>query len=554
MKKILVTLLMIFGCFSLVACDEDAPQPEEPPVIEELTDVTLNVGAAAVVEYGAVFKVLAGVTAVGNNNVSYATSRYITVTASPTLTITNGLLDTKVPGTYTLTYTLVAGNVTKTATRSITVNEKVVVEGNMLSNPYFDADYTGWEKFQDGSSVSWETETIGDNSYAKIVETSVSGNSYSPRLHNVGENYVTLITGQTYEVSFQAKASEAKKILCQVGQLLPGDPYFYDFGGQTYPFDLTTEMKTFSFQFTLTSPNASADLTKASVTFEMGTVEGDSTAATIWLGDVLFEEFEGEVADTVAPAITANDKIYFVGNNDTINVADLVAVVDAVDGEVTPTITIADADGEAVTTISNSVAGVYTVTVAAVDAAGNEATKTFTISVLAKTGVTDLFTGLEYKEGVNDEATSKENPLNLCVWYVGDLSWNCGPICNSVVTAADGVFTLANTQPEDANTWGVQAFFVSAMAEETGAYKFSMKINASVAGAITLKVCGVEKIVELVSGDNTVEFEIESLAAGSRVEVVVVFGKTVDGVNTVYGNGTVAFSEISTVKNTASAE
>ncbi|MBO5711710.1 MAG: carbohydrate binding domain-containing protein, partial [Acholeplasmatales bacterium] len=276
----------------------------------ELTDITLTVAEPNVeVEYGAAHSALTGVSAVGNDGVSYASkvTYKITNKAGQEVASVDTYQELEV---YTVVISISYNGINKSVTKTVTVGAKPDTSGNLIPSGEFPMEngaYTGWAVYSDQSTVTYESEVIGGTTFAKVVEDVVSGFSYSPRLNNTTGNYFKLYAGTTYKISFQAKASQKKTIQCQVGQLVGGAPYFYDFAAQQFPFEIGTDMATYSLTF-IASNNAGGDMSCSSVTFEMGKVGNDETVATIWLGNVVVEEFHGEIADTQAPVINASSK------------------------------------------------------------------------------------------------------------------------------------------------------------------------------------------------------------------------------------------------------
>ena len=563
MKKLLAFLLTLVGVVGLVSCDKTpVEQPDDPKTGEQetqdpetevtLTDITLTVEQETVnVDYGSSYRVLEGVKAVGNDGVSYALK---VVASCETAAITDGKLDTKVSGTHVIKLVLDYQGIHKEATKTVIVGEKPDTSGNLLANPNFDAAYTGWTKFEDGSAVSWETEEIDGVSYAKVVETAVSMNPYSPRLHNSGSNTVTFYTGTKYKVSFEAKAEAAKTIQCQAGQLIGGAPYFYDFAGQVYEFELGTSFNTYSFTFAMGTPDPAADITQGSITLELGTVSGDSTATTIWIGNIVVEEFEGEIADTVAPTIFANNKTIFIGDCETVDLNSFVSANDAVDGDVTPSYVIKNAAGEVVQSISGAVAGVYTVEITAVDAAGNDATSTITVTVKEKVVLENAIGEID---GVakGDAATPLTAPGKFVYWTVDDAGWGCGPVTVVDASFENGVVKFVNTTNDNPNAWGIQAFYAFPELVQAGAYKLSVDVKSSVAGSITIHVGTPGKdasgnntvnsvkanIVDLVAGENSFNLDLGNLEAGVQYEIQIIFGTQNNGEAPI-GSGTFEFS------------
>ena len=471
----------------------------EEEVIIELTDISLTVEQAEIeVAYGAQISPLDGVKALGNDGISYGSKLTCVITNSQGQTVEK--VDTQVENeVYTVVISINYGGISKSVTKKITVGEKPDTSGNLIPTGSFVANsdaYEGWDKYiADGGSAVLETETINGQSYAKVVQESCASTAYGIRLNNNSSNYFTLYNGQAYQVSFYAKASAAKKIQCQVGQLVGGAPYFYDFAGQMFKIDLTTEMQLFTFTFVASNP-AGGELSASSVTFEMGTVDGDNTAATIWLGEVNVCEFSGEVADQIAPVITASNKTIYIGEYETVDLNEFVTVNDAVDGVVTPTYLIADKDGNAVNSINGTVPGVYTVDITAVDAAGNESTAQIVITVKERNTASQI--KLDLVDG--DIPNAGEDTLaNDTLSYWNDQNW-----CGSTVTMVkneivDGVATIQYTGVGTC-AFGLQVFHRNTALDEGSTYILKLKLNVET--AVTATINGV--VVDLVAGDNDV--------------------------------------------------
>ena len=482
----------------------------EDEEVVQLTDITLSLENANVeVAYGAAHTALTGVKAVGNDGVSYASQLTYTITnaAGETVNSVNTYVENEV---YTVVISINYLGISKSVTKVVTVGAKPDTSGNLIPSGEFtmtDGAYDGWDVYSDQSSVVYESEVIGDTTFAKVVETSVAGFAYSPRLHNKSGNYFTLYAGTAYKVSFDAKALATKTIQCQVGQLVGGAPYFYDFGGDQYKFSIGTQMANYSFVF-VASNLAGGETNCSSVTFELGTVTGDDTATTVWLGNVVVEEYSGTIEDTKAPVITANNKTIFIGSCETVDVLSLISVNDAVDGEITPEIVIKDAEGNTVESISGAVAGVYTVSIHAVDAAGNEAEAEMTITVKEKPGTTKVdFASEDGSFAFGAEAELAQDTLA----YWNDQNWVSSNVTVNSATVASNVITI-DYSSVGACSFGLQLFYKNSALEANVKYVLTAVVNTQ--NAIKAGING--KTFDLVAGSNEivvvyVEGEISSI-------------------------------------------
>ncbi len=473
----------------------------EAEEVVELTDINLTVDNPTVsVEYGASHSALTGVKAVGNDGVSYASKLTYVISNAAGQTVDK--LDTYVENeVYTVVISINFAGISKSVTKTVTIGAKPDTSGNLIPSGEFTmtgTDYDGWAVYSDQSTVAYESEVIGGSTFAKVVEEAVASFAYSPRLNNTTGNYFQLYTGTAYKVSFQAKALAKKNIQCQIGQLVGGAPYFYDFALQQFPFEIGTEMATYSFTF-IASNTAGGDMSCSSVTFELGTVNSDATATTIWLGNVVVEEFSGEIADTQAPAIDSTPKNVWIGDAEVVDLTSLITANDIIDGAITPTFVIKNEAGETIDSISGLVAGVYTVEVTAVDAAGNEATATVTVTVREKPGTSVIDFNLEDQTlGFIEEVNMTAGQLG----YWNDQNWCGSNVTVTSATVANKEINLAYTST-GANTFGLQFFYKNADLIVGETYNLVLVINTQ--NAMTAGING--KTFELVAGDNNINVE-----------------------------------------------
>jgi uncharacterized protein YxeA len=122
MKKHLLTIVFLFMLtIFLVACEDDTP-PIETEL--ELSRITISLTDNTMIDYGSVFNVLSGVSAVGDDAMNYTSQ--ITYSSTATISATH-LLDTTVSGVFTIQYTVTVGSIVGQRTRTVTVKDQTVV-------------------------------------------------------------------------------------------------------------------------------------------------------------------------------------------------------------------------------------------------------------------------------------------------------------------------------------------------------------------------------------------------------------------------------------------
>ncbi len=151
---------------------------------------------------------------------------------------------------------------------------------DLVGDGGFDSDTGTWKSWwgDQWSGVSTGSASIADGKL-KIDIGSIGGVSYSPQVFR--EN-LTLVKGRTYDVSFKAQSSVARKMNVNIGKPLTTDPWFVNYAS-TQVIDLTTELVTYSFSFTVSEDTC--DTIK--IVFEVGNVTGGNAApVVIYLDDV----------------------------------------------------------------------------------------------------------------------------------------------------------------------------------------------------------------------------------------------------------------------------
>ncbi|MFH5881047.1 immunoglobulin-like domain-containing protein, partial [Liberiplasma polymorphum] len=370
MKKVLLLVLTLLFAFSLTACRR-TPAPIEcddnqtlidgvcvdnditPPVLTGVVDVTIYLDES--------FDPLAGVSAI--DDVDGDITDQIVIT---------GTVNTGAVGTYFLRYVIEdsAGNRTE-RTRYVTVTfDPSLIGDEFVPNGDFSLGMAMWTTTTGLEGGNGTFEVVDGE--LKITVTGVSGGLWEPRLENKG---LTFEQGKFYEVEFQARAEAPRAIHVQIGELLDGPPWFTNFKtGQTTIFDLSTEMQTFSFVFSMSL----ATNTNGAVIFEMGSVPmSDSTMGTllttIYLDNVVIREVE-EFEDDIPPVISGAGNRSLVQGTPFDPMAGVTAF-DNVDGDLTDEIVVTG-------TVDVDTIGEYTLTYTVSDEAGNETVVTRVITVV----------------------------------------------------------------------------------------------------------------------------------------------------------------------------
>ncbi|WP_041968346.1 carbohydrate binding domain-containing protein, partial [Mesobacillus selenatarsenatis] len=74
--------------------------------------------------------------------------------------------------------------------------------------------------------------------------------------------------GKTYNVTFDARANDARKVNVNIGKELTEDPWFIPYA-PTQTFDLTNEMQTFTYSFEMTEDT----FNDGKIVFELGNIQ-----------------------------------------------------------------------------------------------------------------------------------------------------------------------------------------------------------------------------------------------------------------------------------------
>ena len=469
-KRILFMALVLLSAFVLVACNTTPTEEPTPTPAPVLSAITFSGTADITLDFQASFNVLAGVTATGNDGLSYTSQ--ITYVSTSTISATH-MLDTTKTGAHAIRYEVEVGTIKAQTWRYITVKSPTGVEGEYLINPDFALGTAGWDDpgvvyNADGSSMTLSVE--GGALKAEVVAGS---NIFTPRF---GQMNVPFEKDQAYRVTFDAKSSVNKTINLQVGELLPSAPWFTDFKpNNTVHRLITTEWATYSYEFMHTLDNK-----RGGLLFELGALNGVAVDATLWFDNILIEPVTlGE--DETAPMINgvANKSILVNGTFDPL--AGVTAVDDR-DGDITDqmVVVIKDSSDAVVTTIDTSAEAVYTITYTVEDAAGNETTVSMTLEIVAmQFSATNKVINPSFAVALNE--TTPE-------WAVWSQDWGTAPVVVHGIDTVLGVYNVDITGGGDA-AWAVQLHQTGLITVEEGkTYRLSFTVAAEAARSLNVAV------------------------------------------------------------------
>ncbi|MFH0993814.1 MAG: immunoglobulin-like domain-containing protein, partial [bacterium] len=275
------------------------------------------------------------------------------------------LVDTAVLGEYTVTYSVTdaSGNNT-TIVRTITVIEPIGASPWVVINGDFSQDQL--IPFPSGQGWGWH----GNGSFNVTIASGVAKiDVYDTWTLYYGVQFYLmnreLIQGQTYLISFRAKADDPRPIQMSI-----------ESSGAKFNayFDLTTDWVTYTYEYTHTT----ASFTNGKFAFFLGNIHDLSVPTTVYLDDVVVSRITNPSADVTPPQIWGAMDYYIVEGNAFDPLREL-RVYDHVD----KVLTAAD-----IVVISNDVnpdvPGVYTVEYTLTDASGNTLSLTRTVTVITE--------------------------------------------------------------------------------------------------------------------------------------------------------------------------
>lgn len=385
MKKILSVLIVVFFTVVLFACNKDSKTTtndvttttqdeidDEQPVIHGADeDITIKVGDE--------FDPLEGVTATDNKDGDITSKIEV-----------SGIYDITTAGEYTIVYRVTdeAGNIAQVYRKLIVIFVPVPSD-ELIVNGDFSQGTNGWTKAENEGGAGTITEENGE---LKLVINAVGWSQPFPRIDS---SPFAVEQGKTYEVTFEARAEIPRKMSSQVGELFDTAPWFEPYHQGRIIFELTTEMKEYSYKFTVFKK----DNENIQLLFEFGTIDGEAVATTIYLDNVKVEESTPD-PDTIPPIIKGVDDIQ-IEKGSVFDPLLGVSVEDNYDMDLT-------VDDIVVTgEVDTNTPDTYEITYTVKDASGNE-----TVVKRKVTVVEMVFNKTDkIKNGDFSEALDEENPI-----------------------------------------------------------------------------------------------------------------------------------------------
>lgn len=290
MKKFIIIgiIVLLTGGLSIGGYFLLKPNPK-PPVdpTEPLTSISFAGVDHDEIPFGSDYNVLTGVTATGNEGTDF--TDLITFQTLGAVS-SDGVLDTSIPGITAVRYEVRYEDILLQHWRNITVLAPPAVEGELIYNGTFLAGLAGW--MDSNVNLAVEGAEMDMRVVDGILEVDVltAAEQYTPRF---GQMNVAFEEGKTYRITFEVKASVARTIYFQVGQVLSATPWFIHFleqdpisGAFGRFLDITTEWQTFEFVFTQNLNNLDGG-----IVFELGKMPG-SADGTLYFDNIAATELD----------------------------------------------------------------------------------------------------------------------------------------------------------------------------------------------------------------------------------------------------------------------
>jgi beta-glucanase (GH16 family) len=152
-----------------------------------------------------------------------------------------------------------------------------------IDNGTFGNGSEGWTAWWgDQWSGVAQGSITADNGELKVEISQIGGAAYSPQIF---QKDLLLEQGSSYTVSFDARADMARKVNVNIGKELSVDPWFIPYA-QTQTFDLTKEMKEYSFTFTVLE----STFADGKIVFELGNIAGGNAATTVYFDNIVIQK------------------------------------------------------------------------------------------------------------------------------------------------------------------------------------------------------------------------------------------------------------------------
>ncbi|XFA99023.1 immunoglobulin-like domain-containing protein [Candidatus Izemoplasma sp. B36] len=305
-------------------------------------------------------------------------------------------IDTSVAGTYTLTYTVtdIYGNETVydrtlVITDGTETSDFAVINGDfeiVQETPYSQPAEDGWGWHGSGSFLTYIKEGL-----ATIDVFDTWRLFYGTQFY---QQNISLTQGQSYLISFRARADEARLLQMNLESSSFSNLYTY--------YELGTEWVTYTLEYTHTQASA----TNVKFAFFAGNIHGMSVPTTVYIDDVTITPIFERSADSEAPQIWGVEDYVLVQGNEFDPLATL-KVYDHYD----KTLTV-----DNVVIVSNNLdintPGDYTIEYQLTDSSRNTATYTRTVTVVASGSGADC--RIEFIDGdfeLENPITDSDNNL-----------------------------------------------------------------------------------------------------------------------------------------------
>lgn len=159
------------------------------------------------------------------------------------------------------------------------------LQASLVGNGLFHTDTEGWSGYW---GDQWNGPSSGQLSWVdgqmQIAVDTTGSQNWNPQISREG---IRLEAGKTYRLSFDAKAGADRRINIGLGRKLQADPWYIGYFGTDA--ELTTQMKTFSYTFTMGSQGEE----NGRLDFNVGQFEAGSAApSTITLDNIVLVEVE----------------------------------------------------------------------------------------------------------------------------------------------------------------------------------------------------------------------------------------------------------------------
>ncbi|MBI9009944.1 MAG: DUF5011 domain-containing protein [Tenericutes bacterium] len=274
-------------------------------------------------------------------------------------------VDTTTAGTYVLTYTVtdIYGNET-VYDRNLVIYDGTETPTFTVTNGDFETEQL--TAYAQPAVLGWGWHGSGSffteirNGVATIDVYDTWNVYYGNQFYQQNR---TLTAGETYIITFQAKADEPRLL-----QMALESSNFTNINAY---FELTTEMQTFTYIY-----ECKTTATNVKFAFFAGNIQGMDTPTTVYLDDVAIDLYFGVVADAEAPLILGIED-YIIVEGNAFDPKAVMAVYDHFDKTLTK---------DNVVIVSNDVdtttPGTYTVVYSLTDSSKNVATYTRSVTVI----------------------------------------------------------------------------------------------------------------------------------------------------------------------------